>query len=261
MPGNGYDSSGGSVIFNAKQENQRAALLLENGHVIIGWGSHCDYDSWHGWVMSYNASTLVQEAVFNTSPNGRQNGVWMSGGGPAADASGNIYFATGNGSWNGTSDYGDSVVETRAPREWQFPVLDYFTPYNQASLDSGRCGRRVRRGRLLPTLSGRQFLAQQGKQGTIYLLDISNLGKYCVNLTPACTNSDPQIVEIMGASPGIWGSPAYWNGNLYWTGANDNIKAYSFNANNSGLISTPPTSRARRFSRSPRPLPLFLRKR
>ncbi len=48
----------------------------------------------------------------------------------------------------------------------------------------------------------------------------------------------------MGASPGIWGSPAYWNGNLYWTGANDHIKAYSFNANNSGLISTSPTSKS-----------------
>jgi hypothetical protein len=50
------------------------------------------------------------------------------------------------------------------------------------------------------------------------------------------------VQEIMGASPGIWGSPAYWNGNLYWTGANDSIKAYSFNANGSGLISTAPTS-------------------
>src|ERR1700751_3460617 len=69
------------------------------------------------------------------------------------------------------------------------------------------------------------------------------MGKYCVNLTPACTNGDPQIIqEIPNASSGIWGSPAYWNGNLYWTGANDPITAYSFNANSSGLISTTPTS-------------------
>ena len=62
-----------------------------------------------------------------------------------------------------------------------------------------------------------------------YLLNINNLGKYCVNLSPSCANSDPQIVqEIMNASSGIWGSPAYWNGNLYWTGANDPIRAYSF---------------------------------
>ncbi len=244
VSGTGYDSSGGLVIFNAKRENQRAALLLENGHVVIGWSSHCDDDPWHGWVMSYNASTLTQEAAFNTSPNGSRNGVWMSGGGLAADASGNIYFATGNGTWNGTSDYGDSIVKLGPPVNGNFPVLDYFTPYNQGSLDADDVDVSAGGLVLLPTLpSGQQLLAQQGKQGTIYLLNINNMGKYCINLTPTCTNSDPQIVqEIMGASSGIWGSPAYWNGNLYWTGANDNIKAYSFNAKNSGLISTAATS-------------------
>ncbi len=64
-----------------------------------------------------------------------RNGVWMSGGGPASDANGNIYFATGNGSWNGTSDYGDSIVKLGPPANNTFPVLDYFTPYNQGSLD------------------------------------------------------------------------------------------------------------------------------
>ena len=245
VPGTATDSVGGQVTFNPKQENQRPALLLENGHVIISWGSHCDHGPWHGWVMSYNASTLTQEAAFNTSPNDGANGVWMSGGGPASDANGNIYFATGNGSWNGTSDYGDSVVKLGPPANNTFPVLDYFTPYNQGSLDSGDVDLAAGGLALLPVLpSGQQLVALQGKQGTIYLLDANNLGKYCMKLTPACTNSDPQIVqEIKSASPGIWGSPAYWNGNLYWTGANDSIKAYSFNANNSGLISSTPTSK------------------
>ena len=120
------------MTFNTKQENQRAALLLENNHVIIGWSSHCDSDPWHGWVMSYNASSSAQEAVFNTSSNGSRNGVWMSGGGLAADASGNIYFPTGNGTWNGTTDFGDSVVKLGPPASGNFPVLDYFSPYNQS---------------------------------------------------------------------------------------------------------------------------------
>jgi hypothetical protein len=246
VPGTGYDSSGGVVTFNARLENQRAALLLENGHVIAGWSSHCDIDPWHGWVISYGAATLAQEAAFNTSPNDGRNGVWMSGGGAAADASGNIYFATGNGSWNGTSDYGDSIVKLGPPANGSFPVLDYFTPYNQGTLDADDTDLASGGLVLLPALpSGQQLLAQQGKQGTIYLLDINKLGGYCpnLNLNPPCTNSDPNAVaEIMGASPGIWGSPAYWNGNLYWTGANDNIKAYSFNATNPHFISTSPTS-------------------
>ncbi|MGD0505292.1 MAG: chitobiase/beta-hexosaminidase C-terminal domain-containing protein [Steroidobacteraceae bacterium] len=246
VPGTGVDAAGGLVAFNAKYENQRAALLLENGHVVISWSAHCDTTPWHGWVISYNASTLAQEAVFNTSPNDNANGIWMSGGGPASDASGNIYFATGNGSWNGTSDYGDSIVKLGPPTNNTFAVLDYFTPYNQGSLDYDDVDVASGGLVLLPALpSGRQLLAQQGKQGTIYLLDTNNLGKYCLKLTPACSNSDPQIVqEIMGASSGIWGSPAYWNGNLYWTGTNDYIQAFSFNANNSGLISTTPTSRS-----------------
>lgn len=244
VPGSGYDATAGSVIFNPLQENQRAALLLEKGHVVISWSSHCDTDPWHGWVMSYNATTLAQEAVFNTSPNGNHNGVWMSGGGAAADADGNIYFTTGNGTWNGTSDYGDSVVKLGPPVNGNFPVVDYFTPYNQAMLANDDTDLASGGLVLLPALpSGQQLLAQQGKQGTIYLLDITNLGKYCINLTPACTTRDTNVVnEIMGASPGIWGSPAYWNGNLYWTGANDSIRAYSFSANNVGFISSTATS-------------------
>ena len=97
VPGTASDGNGTTVSFNPHFENQRAGLLLENGHVVIGWSSHCDFSPWHGWIMSYSASTLAQEAAFNTSADGSANGVWMSGGGLAADANGNIFFATGNG--------------------------------------------------------------------------------------------------------------------------------------------------------------------
>jgi len=253
VSGAGVDSSGGQVIFNAKQEHQRAALLLENGHVVIAWGSHCDINPWHGWVMSYSASTLAQEGVFNTSPNGEQNGVWVSGGGVAADASGNLYFPTGNGTWNGSTDYGDSIVKLGPPAAGTFPVLDYFTPYNQATLSSDDNDVSAGGLVLLPALPtgaqqvrpGQQLIAQQGKLGTIVLLNSSNLGRYCVNSTPACSGGDTNIVqELPNASSGIWGSPAYWNGNLYWTGANDPITAWSFNAGGSALLSTSPVSQS-----------------
>ena len=242
--GTGYDASGGYVTFHPQVENQRPALLLENGHVVIAWSSHCDDDPYHGWVMSYNAATLAQEAVFNDSPNGGRGGIWMSGSGPAADAAGNVYFATGNGTWNGTTDFGDSDLKLGPPSNGVFPVLDYFTPFDQATLaaddvDLGSAGAVL----MPPVASGKQFFSQQGKAGTIYLVNTANLGKYCVDLTPACTNNDPNVAqEILGANPGVWGAPAYWNGNLYWAGVNDNIRAYSFNAGGSGKISTAPTS-------------------
>src|SRR5580704_7534637 len=256
VPGTASDGNGTTVSFNPHFENQRAGLLLENGHVVIGWSSHCDISPWHGWIMSYSASTLAQEAAFNTSADGSANGVWMSGGGLAADANGNIFFATGNGTWNGTTDYGDSIVKLGPPSGGSFPVLDYFTPYNQSSLAGGDTDVASGGLVLLPSLSsGQQLLTQMGKEGKMYVIDRNNMGKYCVNDNPPCNGSDPNIVqEIPGATVGVWGTPAYWNGSVYWGGGSDgggpdNLKAFSFNANNSGLISTSPTSEsAKQFS-------------
>ena len=245
LPGTGYDSVGGVVTFNALFENQRAGLLLDNGHVVIAWGSHCDYDPWHGWLMSYGAATLTQEAVFSSTPNGQRGGIWMGGGGVAADAAGNIYFSSGNGTWDGVQDFGDTVTKLGLPAGGSFPIEDYFTPWDQATLESTDTDLASGGITLLPTLpSGQQLLAAMGKLGTIYVTDRNNMGKYCGNLTPACTNNDPQIVqEVVGATSGIWGSPAYWNGNLYWTGANESLKAFAFNTSN-GIVSPIATSQS-----------------
>ena len=251
-PGTAEDGNGTTVTFRPLSENQRAALLLDNGHVVIAWSSHCDVDPWHGWVMSYAAATLAQEGVFNPSANGRANGVWMSGGGMAADANGNIFVVTGNGSWNGTTDFGDSIVKLGPPSAGAFPIVDYFTPYNQSMLSTNDTDVASGGLVLLPALgSGKQLLTQMGKEGKIYVLDQNNMGKTCVTQVPACSNGDPQIVqEIRNATVGVWGSPAYWNGTVYWaggsddTGATDTLKAFSFNANGSGLLSTTPTSKS-----------------
>jgi hypothetical protein len=73
--------------------------LLRNNSVYLGFGS-CH----RGWLLAYNATTLAETGVFTASPNlngegtyASVGGVWMGGGGPAADSSGNIYITTGNG--------------------------------------------------------------------------------------------------------------------------------------------------------------------
>jgi hypothetical protein len=249
VPGKAGDGDGTMVTFNPRQENQRAALLLVNGHVVIGWSSHCDQPPWHGWVMSYGATTLTLEGVYNASADGAGNGIWMSGGGLAADPGGNVYFATGNGTWD-TVDHGTSILKLGPPSNTTLPLVDYFTPFNRAALTHVDYDLSAGALILLPALSnGKQLLTIISKAGTLYLADRNNLGKYCPALTPACTTSDTNIVqEIPGAFSGLWSVPAYWNGNLYWasgnhnTGAAEPMKAFSFNANNSGLISTTPTS-------------------
>ena len=101
----------------------------------MAFGSHCDAFPYHGWVFSYNAVTLQQMAVYNTTPNDGMSGIWMGGNGLVADANGYIYFMTGNGSFNantGGTAYGQSFVKLATP---SLTVLDYFTPRNYGSLN------------------------------------------------------------------------------------------------------------------------------
>lgn len=241
--------------FDPLKQHNRPGLLLENGHVVIAWASHCDNGPYQGWVISYNAGSLAQDGVYTTEPDGTNGffgGIWMSGDGVAADASGNLYFATGNGDYrSATGDYGDSIVKLSGPSGGTFTVADWFTPFNQSSLNGGDTDLGSGGVMLLPNLpSGQQLLVQMGKEGKIYLLDRGNMGKYCPDRNPPCSGNDPQIVqEIPSATNGIWGSPALWNGSVYYGGGNDggspdNLKAFSFNANNSGLLSTSPTSKS-----------------
>ena len=244
---NGNGDGGTTVSFDPLREAQRPALLLQHNHVIIGWASHCDIQPYHGWVISYNASNLQQEAIFNTSPNGGLSGIWMSGGGLAGDASFNTYFASGNGSWDGTANFGDSIVKLGEPAGGAFPLADWFTPFNQNNLSGGDTDVGSGALVLLPDLpNGKQYLTQMGKEGKMYLVDRNNMGHFC----STCTSVDTNIVqEVPGATNGVWGSPAYWNGWVYWDGASDggscdNLRAFSFNANNSGLLSTSSTSKS-----------------
>ena len=250
VSGTGAGSSGGQVSFDPMLNSQRPALLLQNGHVFISWASYCDFGPYHGWLMSYNAASFLQEAVFNVSPNSFAGGIWMSGNGPAADSSGNIYLATGNGTWNGTDAFGDSILKFQAltTTPASLTVLDYFTPHDQSSLDTNDVDLGSGGVMLLPDPSGisghPHLLVEAGKSGTIYLVDRDNMGHFC----STCTTSDTQIVQaVSGALTGLWGSPTYWNGNMYFgeTDATRNLKhmkAFSFGATGPNFISTSPTS-------------------
>src|SRR4029077_18653995 len=119
---NGTGEGGSTISFNALTQLQRPGLLLDHGHIIMGWASHCDNPPFHGWVMSYAAGSLAQEAVFNASPNGSAAGIWQSGDGIAADANGNLFCATGNGTYDGNAngDYGDSILKLSPPMAGTF---------------------------------------------------------------------------------------------------------------------------------------------
>jgi PQQ-like domain len=232
VAGTGSGSVGGLISFDPKLESQRAALLLQNGLVYIGWSSLCDYSKYHGWLMAYHALTLEQTGVWLTTANGSKGGIWATGAGPAGDAFSNVFVPIGNGTFDvntGGIDYGQSVVKLGPPDNGVFPIKDYFTPYNFSAynttdLDIGSSGLV-----LLPDQTGphRHLLVQGDKAGNLFLINRDNMGRFNAS-------SNSQIVQyIAAASLGMWSSPAWWNYHVYLNGSGlgsgDSLKAFSFN--------------------------------
>jgi hypothetical protein len=241
VPGSGDGGSGGFVPFDPLRENQRPGLLLNSGVIYLAFGSHGDNNPWHGWVLGYNATTLKQVLVYNVTPNAFGGGIWQGGGALAADASGNIYFATSNGTFDadrGGVDFGDTI-EKLAPNGI---VADYFTPHDQANMDAGNLDLGAGGPVMLvdqATGPNPHLLITAGKTGTIYVINRDNMGHF----NP---NSDSQIVQSLtgvltsgGAEDGNFSTPVYFNGYVYFAAVNDFLKAFQLN---NGQLSTAPTS-------------------
>jgi hypothetical protein len=241
VSGSGAGGSGGQVPFQAVHENQRAALLLTNGIVYIAWGAHGDHDPYHGWVMGYNASTLQQVMVYNTTPNGTRSGIWQSGDGLTTDSTGRLYFVTGNGDFDannvGGTAYGDSIVAIKPDGT----VSDYFTPHDQSTMSASDLDLGSGGALLLPDQPGPHTheALSAGKNGTIYVVDRDNMGHFN-------SSNDNQIVQtLVNILPGgtfqtgNFKSPVYFNGSVYYSADSDTIKRFPLT---NGLLSTSPTS-------------------
>ena len=249
VPGTGNGTSGGVLNFDPKWELNRPGLLLQNGVVYIAWGSHGDNGPWHGWVMSYSASTLAQLSAYCATPNGSGSGIWMSGAGVAGDVIdavnkpyGRMFIATGNGSFNATTpysnsmSYGDDLIRLDLSGG-VLTVQDSFTPSNQASLNSADLDVSSGGILLLPDQSAgghTHLMVQAGKEGKLYVVDRDNMGGFNAS-------TDNVVQEISGQSGGLWSIPAFWNNKLYTWGKQNQLRAFTLS---NGLFSTTPTATA-----------------
>ncbi len=205
---------------------QRAALLLANNSVYAGFGS-CH----SGWLVAFNASTLAQTGVFNASPNlngegayASAGGVWMGAGGPVADSSGNIYITTGNGPWDGSTAWGDSILKFSPTLKLE----DYFTPDDYAYLF---CADGDLAAGGLMMIPGTGQLIAGGKGGMIYNVNSANMGHEQANNAGAtqtlwfesdvsapyatsCTDSTGTHTTDINSYE-IFGTSAYFNGSVY----------------------------------------------
>jgi hypothetical protein len=227
--GTGDGSFNGTISFDPQRENQRPGLTLLNGIVYVGFSSHCDWGPYHGWILGYDATTLQQQVVYNDTPNGYAGGIWQSGGGMAADANGNLYVVTGNGTVGDSGDAtnltnrGTSALKlTRSGST--LAVASYFTPQNyqllnDQDLDFGTGG-----AFLIPNSA---YYLTAGKDGNLYLLNKDAMGGF-----QPSSNNVQQVVALSG-SANMHCQPAYYKGSakefIYVWSENDPLRAIPFN--------------------------------
>ncbi len=244
FPGTGDGSNGASVPFRSDRENQRSGLALVNGRLYIVWAAHEDIDPYHGWVIEYDPGTLAQLSVLNVTPNASRGGIWMGGGGPAADSSGNLFFSTGNGTFDADSstapntDYGDTVLRLNS----SLAVSDYFTPFNQATLEANDTDLASAGVVLLPDRANApaHLLVALGKEGRIYLLNRDALGQYC-SVCISGTGDTNSWQHFFLSGEAFFGVPAFWQNALYTGGVFSPVKRVVFDPV-AGLFNPNPAS-------------------
>jgi outer membrane protein assembly factor BamB len=170
------DAANGRVIFNPMQHLQRPALLLLDGLLYIAFGSHGDFDPYHGWVFAYEAASLKQRGIFCATPGGSEGGIWQAGEGPVDDRHGNVYFGSGNGDSDPAAvigpNLGESFIRLRpTPASLE---LDAFRTILQ---DATNAVADEDLGAASPTVLPDGFLVGGGKDGNFYLLDPAQMTK------------------------------------------------------------------------------------
>jgi hypothetical protein len=229
--GDGRDAQN-NIAFNPRTQNQRAGLLLDHGTVYITWASYCDQGPYHGWILGYDAASLQQVMVLNTTPDGGLGGIWQSGAGLSADSIGNLYALTGNGSFNGDIgglNFGNSFIKVSPTGA----LLDWFTPFNWSFLNATDEDLGIQNALLIPNTN---LVVGGGKEGVMYVVDRNNMGHFR-------SGNNGQILQSFQASSAarMNGSPVYWNSPTYgpaiylWA-AGDPLKVFRLVG---GLFQTP----------------------
>jgi uncharacterized repeat protein (TIGR03806 family) len=228
----GNDTDGaGHVLWNPLRSHARSALTFLNGAVYMAFASHGDNGPYHGWMMAYNATNLAQQVgIYNATPNGGLGGFWDGGGGPSVDAQGNLYFQTGNGTFDGnltvtsTNNYAMSVLKLSTTNG--IKLVDYFAPSNAVSLSNGDQDLGSAAPIILPDSAGNathpHLVVGGGKTPPIYLMDRDSMGRF--NGTSGAHNIVQQFNGGPGGDRDI--TPAFFNNTMYMYDAAGRIGAF-----------------------------------
>jgi hypothetical protein len=235
-----FPFAGAETLTNVKGALQRVGLLMRNEVLYIAFGNIVpdpkdQHWSQEGFVQSFNARDLSQRlAVFQSTPTGRKGGIWQAGRGIASDRAGNIYIATAGGRYDGTTNFGSSVLKF-APRSLK--LVDWFTPNNHEFLFLQNIDMSAGGVTLIPNS---QLMFAGGKEGVIFLLNRETMGKLegdsagplqRFKATNGCGQKD--CAQTLGTA--FWGRKD--DGVLYVWDRLDVLNAYDFV--NQRFVATP----------------------
>ena len=224
VSGSGDGSFKGEISFDSLTENQRPALLLAGGKVYVGFDSYDDADPFHGWLLAYDAFDLTKGvlAVFNSTPNGSHGGIGERGAAPSSDASGNIFVATSDGTFDASNDYAETLLKLQINTAVaSFTVADSFRRPNEVTLNLTQKYFSSTGVLLLPDSAGSSahlHLAVAGDEASnLYLFDRDNL-------------AGDGALQTLCLGTALMGTPASWVNNtvptIYVAAAGDNLKAF-----------------------------------
>jgi outer membrane protein assembly factor BamB len=155
-----------------------------DGHVVGVWNSLCS-----------DRSEIIQPSTCGSS----DSAMWGRSAPVVDPASGNLLVATGNGPFDGVTDWGDSVLVVSPDAKG---LLKHWTPTNQAELNAAD----LDLGSTAPALLAGGYFVQGGKDGKLRLLSLARLEG--VN---ARTGGELQTVPTPGGTD-LFSAPAVWRG-------------------------------------------------
>lgn len=218
-PGRGAGSANGVVSLDPLQHMNRPGLLKVGDSIVLGFASQCDVSPYHGWIVSYDATSLRQTGVHVDTPDGSMGGIWHGAVGLASDDSGDVFYASGNGTLDGTRNFGNSIVRLHArAQQGGFDVASFFTPIDSAALNARDLDLGSTGVLLVP---GTKLAISGDKAGNFYVVDRDQMGG-------SSPNDGAIVQKFQGTARGAFGGTAYYGNTLYMWGTGDVLKAYAF---------------------------------
>ena len=201
-----------SVTRLPEREKIAPALNFSRGLVLVGTGGYIgDEPPYQGHVVAIDARSGRIVNVWNSLCSDRRglivpsscaasdSAIWARAGVVVDPSTGNLLVATGNGPWDGRTNWGDSVLML-SPDAGR--LLQNWTPTDEHSLDTGD----VDLGSTAPALLGNGLAAQSGKDGKLRLLDLRRLN----GRGGAGAVKGGELQTLRTPSGGVFSAPAVW---------------------------------------------------